>query len=141
MDMSRNSGFREVEHTADVEIEVWGEDLSALFRQAARGMYHLSKLHTPESDQEDISQSFRIRERDIESLLVAFLSELLFYLETERLMFHTMDLGLLKDHQLHAQLEGSRITDQDREIKAVTFHDLEILEDESGWKVNIVFDV
>lgn len=130
-----------MEHTADVEIEVWGEDLSALFQQAAQGMYHLSQLHAPESDRQNFSRSFQISERDAESLLVAFLSELLFYLETERLMFHTMDLELPTDHQLHAQLEGFRTTGQDREIKAVTFHDLEILEEDSSWKVNIVFDV
>ena len=35
------SGFREREHTADWELEVWAPDLPGLLVQAARGMYWL----------------------------------------------------------------------------------------------------
>ena len=35
------AGFREKEHTADWELDVWAPDLPALLDQAARGMYWL----------------------------------------------------------------------------------------------------
>jgi len=41
MDNSQ-SGFREREHTADWELQVWAPSFSGLLEQAARGMYALS---------------------------------------------------------------------------------------------------
>ncbi len=35
------SGFREKDHTADWELEVWAPDLPGLLVEAARGMYWL----------------------------------------------------------------------------------------------------
>lgn len=137
----KKAGFREVEHTADVEVEVWGEDKASLFTAAAKGMYHLSQTHKKEGEEKRFSRFFSVRERDLESLLVAFLSELLFYLETEQLLFDRYHLDFVDANHLQVQLEGGRIQDQDREIKAVTFHDLDIKRDNSLWKVNIVFDV
>jgi len=135
------SGFREIDHTADVEIEVWGKDKASLFEKAAQGMYHLSHIREKETKAEIISHSFQLSERDLESLLVAFLSELLFYLETQQLMFDQFSLDFEEEHFLRAQLEGLRIAGLDRDIKAVTFHELEIKRQNSGWAVNVVFDV
>ncbi|NIW50096.1 MAG: archease, partial [Gammaproteobacteria bacterium] len=42
---------------------------------------------------------------------------------------------------LHALLSGSRIKSLAKEIKAATYHNLEILESENGLVANIVFDV
>lgn len=139
----KEAGFREIEHTADVELEVWGADIPTLFGEAAKGMYHLSQIKRKgDGDtQADQSRSFTVRGTDLESLLVAFLSELLFYLETEGLAFDAFDLQFQEDHRLRAQLEGSIIEGRNREIKAVTFHNLNIKETESGWQVRIVFDV
>ena len=36
--MDLSAGYREIEHTADWELEVWAPDLAALLEQAARGM-------------------------------------------------------------------------------------------------------
>ena len=36
------AGYRELEHTADWELEAWADDLPGLLEQAARGMYALS---------------------------------------------------------------------------------------------------
>lgn len=142
MDMNREeAGFREVDHTADVEIEVWGKDKTSLFEKAAQGMYHLSHIREKEQSSETVSHSFLLSEGDLESLLVAFLSELLFYLETEQLMFRRFDLEFEEDHSLRVQLQGTQIAGMDRDIKAVTFHNLRIKQQNTGWVVNVVFDV
>lgn len=138
---TKSAGFREIRHTADVEIEVWGEDKTSLFIEAAKGMYHLSQIVKENGKPDKQTRSIAIREGDLESLLVAYLSELLFYLETEHLAFDRFDLHFPEEHQLIGQLEGAEIAGQHREIKAVTFHYLDIQETDSGWRVNIVFDV
>lgn len=135
------AGFREVKHTADVEIEVWGEDKVSLFEEAAKGMYHLSQLTFEDGSDRRHRRSFSLREDDLESLLVAYLSELLFHLETEHVAYDEFDLQISEEDQLQAQLEGRKISGQSREIKAVTFHYLDINQTDPGWRVNIVFDV
>jgi len=137
----KEAGFQEIEHTADVEIKVWGGDLNALFIQAAKGMYHLSQVRKEENRQTTRSRSFSVKGMDPESLLVAYLNEVLFYLETERIAFQEFDLEFQGKGRLQAQLEGAVVKDLNREIKAVTFHNLEIQELDTGWQVRIVFDV
>ncbi len=132
------AGFREVEHTADLELEVWAPDFLSLLEQAARGMYTLSGL-TMRDDQR-VKHSLEVHAHDRESLLVSFLTELIYLNETEGLAFDTFDLEL-DGCTLHAHLEGAPIQHQAKEIKAATYHKLAIREEDEGLKVNVVFDI
>ena len=133
-----NAGFREVEHTADWELEVWAPDYASLFEQAARGMYVLSDTRLEASPRK--SRILELSAPDPESLLVTFLSELLYLAERERIGFDRFDLRL-ENHRLVANLEGSPLASQSKEIKAVTFHNLAIRKTRRGLEANIVFDV
>ena len=135
---ANNSGFREIEHIADWELEVWAPDMSQLLQQSALGMYTLSGTSLAHSPREE--REFALDAQDAESLLVRFLTELLYLAETEKLAFDEFQLELF-DHLLRARLGGALIAGQDKEIKAVTFHRMEIRETERGLQVNIVFDV
>jgi SHS2 domain-containing protein len=132
------AGFREIEHTADWELEVWAPDILALLEQAARGMYALSGTYL----EHDAFQTrvLRLPAGDPERLLVSFLSELLWIGEQEGLAFTEFQLKLEND-QLLARLKGAPIAAQAKEIKAVTFHNLAIRQISAGLSVNIVFDV
>ena len=135
---SQASGYREIEHTADIELHVWAPDLVALLKQAAKGMYALSGTELAEEPR--LTRSFEISFQDRETLLVDFLSELLFYGEDENIGFHEYHLDINKD-ELEVQAEGASIESQKREIKAVTYHNLEVRETERGLETNIVFDI
>lgn len=131
-------GRREVEHTADWELEVWGPDMAALLEEAARGMYELMQVEV--SDDSRRHRGIEMRADDREQLMVSFLDELLFVADTEELAF---DCFLLKvdDIQLIAHLEGGLIVARGKEIKAVTFHSLEIGTSGDGLRTRVVFDV
>ncbi|HSO27849.1 MAG TPA: archease [Anaerolineales bacterium] len=134
------AGFREVAHTADWELKIWGPDLSALLEQAARGMYTLSGIAV---DRERlIEQELHVEGLDGESLLVAFLNELLYLAENEALAFERFEF-ILTDFNLHARMTGGKILSQSKEVKAVTYHNLEIQPgaDGNGLTANIVLDV
>jgi SHS2 domain-containing protein len=47
----------------------------------------------------------------------------------------------LDGYTLHAQLTGSQVQNIDKEIKAVTYHNLLVRQTGHGLHVNIVFDV
>ena len=131
-------GHREIEHTADWELEVWAPDLPALMEEAARGMYELMGVEV--SEESRCHRQIELLADDREQLLVSFLGELLFLVEDEDLAF---DGFLLKvdDTSLLARLEGGSIVSRSKEIKAVTYHRLEISETKRGLETSIIFDV
>ncbi|MGD2159456.1 MAG: archease [Anaerolineales bacterium] len=138
MQKTSEIGFREREHTADWELEVWGPDLVTLLEQAARGMYALTHIQlSPESR---LTRELELPYDDPESLLVDFLSELLYLGEDQGIGFDSFEIRLDGD-QLQAELEGAPIQSQAKEIKAVTYHNLRVRQTERGLEVNIVFDV
>ena len=136
--MAEDAGFREIEHTADWELHVWAADLISMLRMAAEGMYVLSQTELAVSPRQ--MRTFEISYLDRESLLVDFLSELLFIGEDEGLAFDVCHLNF-DGSKLDIQAFGAPIRKQTREIKAVTYHGLKVRETERGLEVNIVFDV
>jgi SHS2 domain-containing protein len=140
MDMKESilRGFQEVEHTADWALKAWAPDLAGLFLEAAQGMTGLMEMELDEAQM--VIQNIQLRAEDAEGLLVAFLSEILFIAESEGLGFSSARLTI-HISQLDAKLELMRIKTQRKEIKAVTYHNLEIRETEFGLETVIVFDV
>jgi SHS2 domain-containing protein len=136
--MDQPYGYQELHHTADWEIEVWAPDLPRLFEQAAFGMYALSGTHL--YLQPRITRTIELTADDAESLLVKFLSELLFMGEQYGLDFDILRIKL-DDHHLLATLYGAPMTEQAKEIKAVTYHNIAIQTTQRGLEVRIVFDV
>jgi SHS2 domain-containing protein len=132
------AGSREVEHTADWQLHVWAPNLLSLLEQSARGMYQLS--HTHLCDDARLRREFELRVSDREILIVDFLSELLYYAEDENIAFDEFQLDIKADI-LRAYAQGALISSQAKEIKAVTYHGLEVQETENGLEVQIVFDV
>ena len=68
------------------------------------------------------------------------LGELLFLVEDEDLAFDGF-LLTVDDTSLVARLEGGSILSRSKEIKAVTYHRLEISETKRGLETSIIFDV
>lgn len=131
-------GYLEIEHTADWELKVWAPDISTLFEQAALGMYSLAGAHLKIEPR--ISRSIELQNIDKESLLVDFLSELLYFSEVEEIGFDTFEMHF-NGNALNATLYGAPLDTMSKDIKAVTYHNLEIVKGAEGLEVSIVFDV
>lgn len=131
-------GFQETAHTADCALRVWAPDLESLFIEAALGMNEISgaEIH---GGARVLRQAF-LHADDKEGLLVAFLGELLYLQENERLVCDGFGLELLPN-DLHAVLEAGRLKSLDKSLKAVTFHNLSILRTARGYETELVFDV
>ena len=134
--------FQFIDHTADAGIPVKAETLEGLFETAALGFSEL--ITRVDSLNCLIQRQFRLQETDIETLLVSWLQELLYLLDTEDLIFGRFQVNL-KDFTLEATAWGE-VFDPERhtirtEIKAVTYHQLEVVEDDKGWKAQVIFDI
>ncbi len=131
--------FEELEHTADWKIRVWGKDYADLFRNAALAMYAIMGEHEPTDIQ--VTRAISVDGVDYPSLLVAWLSELLFYTEVYDEIFDHVDIIHISPTHLDARVYGYVARIQTNKIKAVTYHDLEIREHEDRVEAIIVFDV
>ena len=136
-----SAGYREIEHTADWELEVWAPDLPGLLEQAARGMYALAGIATWAGHARE--HTLKINAFDIEGLLVNFLSELLFLEEEHGLAFDGFDLRIRQagEYQMEAKLAGGPAISREKDIKAVTYHKMKVERGVRGLEVRIVFDV
>ncbi|MEW6716183.1 MAG: archease [Chloroflexota bacterium] len=136
--MKIKAGFREIEHTADLAIEVWAPDLPSLFSQAAQAMYTVARVQLAETPR--INRLINLHAQDIESMLVLFLNELIFLGECDEVGFDEMDLRL-SGEDMECYLSGADIKSKGREIKAATYHGLEVRSGADGYRAKVVFDV
>jgi riboflavin kinase/FMN adenylyltransferase len=133
--------FREIEHTADRALEVWGQDLPDLYAGAARGMYSLMGDLNEEGPIVSEWREVTLEAMDREGLLVNWLNELLYLAEVEGLLFVDFRIDSLAETAMVARAGGIHAPVTKGDIKAATFHNLEIVRDGSGWSTVVTFDV
>jgi len=137
-DMS-GAGIEEIEHTADWALRVRASELGSLFERAAQGMFSL--IGSVATGSKPIIRPITLQAADLETLLVCWLEELLFLLEAENLMLVTARVQIPSPSQLFGTLELLPAAERMKEIKAVTFNELEVRQTSTGFEVAIVFDV
>jgi SHS2 domain-containing protein len=130
--------FDELPHTADWSIRVWANSLPELFAESARGMNSLSGAKPLPGVR--ISRAFTASAPEPESLLIAFLSELVYEAEHYHRIFDEFKIDL-EIQNLNMVMMGSPILSINKSIKAVTYHNLQIRSTPAGFEVEIVFDV
>jgi len=134
--------YEVIEHTADIGIIVRGRDPAELFCNAASGM--LSLLTEVDTLRQDIIQEINLEAGDTETLLVQWLNELLYIMYTEKLVLCKFDV-LIDGTRLAARCAGQKMDLKShgfrREIKAATYHDLEVVERNGEYSARIIFDI
>jgi SHS2 domain-containing protein len=134
--------FEFIEHTADVGIRADGHTLSELFGNAALGMFSLIADLDNLTPTETIA--VEVEAPDPESLLMLWLTELIYHYETERILFCQFLVQEFGSHRLRGVAKGQRFQPGGieilRHIKAVTYHELEVKETPEGWTAQVIFD-
>lgn len=133
-------GYQEIEHTADHALKVYGKNLKELFISAAEGMRSLM-IADISSASGEITKAVKLKAIDTESLLVEWLSELAYWAEAEMLVFSTFNIHTISANDIDASVVGEIAPALDRQIKAVTYHNLKIKKTNHGLEATIVFDV
>ncbi len=128
----------EIEHTADYAIRVRGLYLAHLFIEAARGMNALTGGR-PENF--SVGREITLQALDLETLLVTWLEELAFLMETEGEIYDRFKVLAFSPTELRVKVQGGPAAKLDKLIKAITFHDLSINKTAAGYETTIVFDV
>ncbi len=134
--------YEELHHTADWCLRVWADNLPSLFAEAAQGMNALSGAQPAPGPV--TRRTLSLSAPDAESLLVAFLSELIYAAEQEKVTFSRFNVTTLEHSdgwELKAEMDGAPLASATKTIKAATYHNLQIRQTDRGYEVEIVFDV
>jgi SHS2 domain-containing protein len=136
--------YKLIDHTADIGIFVEGRDLKDLFATAAYAMFS-QMLEIDKIRGGGETKKIKLEAEDKEDLLVRWLNELLFFCD-KGYVFEKFDIEKLTDTSLAASVKGEKIdfgkTPLKQQIKAATYHQLEIKKNTSGTlQVTIIFDV
>lgn len=129
-------------HTADTGIIAYGSTAFELFEHAAYGMFDLM------TDLEDVPSRYSrpiVAAGDtVEELLVNWLSNLLAESEIHELVFSAFAVDRLEEGGVQGSAGGmpwDGIELRGAPIKAVTYHDLAVVEIPDGWWARVIFDV
>jgi SHS2 domain-containing protein len=133
-----------LDHTADIRIKVTGDSLKELFINAAAAVFDIiaqEKEKKAKAKPKKISVNFKAPTR--EDLFVNWLNELLSLSQAKGLIFYDFKVKELTDQSINAEVTGSDYSnyDFDTEIKAATYHELEIKQVDSIWQAKIILDV
>lgn len=132
-----------IEHTADIGLKVYGKNKQELFINSALGLCDtIADVEKVESKKEE---KIKVEAENIEELLVGWLSELLFKFDVDNMLYSKFEIEHLKDNFVSARIYGEK-ADFDKhnlktEIKAITYHGLEIRKEDGMWIVKIIFDI
>ncbi|WP_305042264.1 archease [Geoalkalibacter sp.] len=134
--------YRLLAHTADMGLEAWGESRAELFVQAALALREV--IIGQATVRETRHLAFTLSGGDDAELLVNWLAELLFHFECR----HFVPAGFIlefSDTQLHARVRGEDFDPErhpvEREVKAVTHHQVLVEKTPEGWHGRLYLDL
>jgi SHS2 domain-containing protein len=132
--------FEEIEHTADAAFRIFGKDFKELMINAAYTVSYLL-CEDPSAISEKIEQKVVIEADDAEGLLVEWLSEFCFLAETKSMVFTRFEIEMISATQINARIYGDKVNRIKTHIKAVTYHNLEIIKTATGMTATVIFDI
>jgi SHS2 domain-containing protein len=135
--------FRILEHPADIGFEAFGATCQDAFANAARALFHL--MVDLNSVELRTGVAVQLEGADRPSLLVNWLSELLYLHDTDGWLFSEFAVERLDDHSLVAEAQGERY-DRARhrvrlQVKAITYHQLRLEQTAEGWRAVVYVDI
>ncbi len=135
--------FEFLDHTADIGLVVYGEDLQVLFQNAGEAFFHL--ITDLKKVKPRIERKIDIKGESLERLMVDWLSELLYLYDVEHLLFKRFQIESVGKDGLRAKVKGEAYQEGVHVIKtgvkAVTYHQIEVRKGKKGWKARIILDL
>ncbi len=135
--------FEVLDHTADIGLVVYGENLKTLFENAGEAFFHLiTDLKKVKGRTE---RRIEIEGEDLRRLMVEWLSELLYLHDVENLLFNWFKVDSVGAEGLRAIVKGEPFQEGvhviKTEVKAVTYHQIKVEKEDGTWKAQIIFDL
>ncbi|MBN1906226.1 MAG: archease [Deltaproteobacteria bacterium] len=141
--MERDFSYTLLSHTADLGMIVKGDSCEGLFRNAGMALTDIMILS--KGPMPGVKKEISIKGNDLPDLMVKWLSEILYLFEGEHLITTEIVVNQLSRSSISSTLItgdfDSRYHEVLREIKAVTYHQVDVREDSGIWTARIIFDL
>jgi SHS2 domain-containing protein len=135
--------FEILDHTADIGIIVHGENLKALFENAGEAFFHL--ITDLRKVRRRTERRIDIGGESLDRLMVDWLSELLYLHDVENLLFKGFKVESVGEDGLRAVVKGEPFQEGVHVIKtgvkAVTYHQIEVRQENGRWRAQVIFDL
>ena len=147
MVLDMKKGFRFLEHTADAYVEAYGGSLEEAFENAASAMTDV--MTDLERVKAEKLETFVVEAQDEAALLYSWLEELLLEFELKNKLYSRFDVSKIETisggFRLEARAWGEPY-DIERHpskvgIKAVTYHQMEIIKEPESITVRFILDI
>lgn len=135
--------FGTFEHTADIGLRARADSLAELLEALAEA---LAEFICPAGRvAQRAVRTMSAASQDVEGLAVDFLGQVLNVIQTERFMVGRVAVTAADDRSLTAELHGEPYDPARHEIhtevKAVTYHMLEVRRHAEGWRGQVLLDL
>jgi len=128
-----------LEHKADLKIRAFGKKKEELFLNMLTGL--MENLR-PEGIGKKEKREIKIDSQDLETLLVDFLSEVLYLSQVNKEIYNNIKFKKFTNTELEGELIGQKVGRFGEDIKAVTYYDLDVHQKEDGaWEATVLFDI
>ncbi len=135
--------YKLIDHTADIELCIFGNCLSDLFQNAGYALFDVI------TDIADVShrkkRRFKLERDPVEELLVEWMNSLLYIFDTEQLLFSSFNVISIGNNELIAEAHGEFYNESlhiiKTGIKAVTYHNLKISGQNRVLEACVVLDI
>ena len=135
--------FELLEHPADIGFRAGGNSLEELFANCARAL--MAIIFDPSGVTPAAQWTLEAEASDLDSLMVNWLNEVLFYIDTRRVAFHAFDVSFPTPLNVTCLASGEprdavkhpvRLS-----VKAVTYHQLKVSQTGDTWSADVYVDV
>ena len=133
--------FKLIEHTADIGLIAYGQDLAEAFSNAAYGLFSiitdLRRVRKVES------RIVELQERSPEDLLFSWLNHLIYLFDTEQMLFKSWDVQEFDGLKIKSVCFGEKADplrhDLKLGVKAATYYMVKV--DPEKNQVQVIFDI
>ncbi|MUN28530.1 archease [Sulfuracidifex metallicus] len=136
--------FEFFDHTSDVGIRAFGKTIDEAFENSALAVF---EIMTDTSKVRPLKKiEVNVNGFDMENLLYKWIEVLLAEYDDSLTLFSKFKVKVDKEkNSLTGEAIGEKfdpgIHERRTVVKAMTYHELEIAEDENGWKISFVVDI
>jgi SHS2 domain-containing protein len=135
--------FEILDHTADIGLIVYGNNLKALFENAGEAFFHL--ITDLRKVRRRVERRINIGGESLDRLMVDWLSELLYLHDVEGLLFKEFKVESIGEDGLMAVVKGEPFQQKihviKTEVKAATYHQIQIQRENGRWKAQVILDL
>ena len=135
--------YRLIDHTADFGMQVFGSDSQELFSNAALALFDvITDMDVLEGRN---SCNITASGEDWPDLMINWLREVLYLWNGKEMLVKSVQILSLSENNISAKIYFDAYM-PDRhiiktEIKAVTYHQIQVKSSPSGWEARVIFDI